>query len=240
MRKCWATNVKKLIYEKNMIPSFVDEASIKLSPTKAHSFKGTKPIKQNNLSQISISIIIWTIPFAGFVFEIRQFGYTAPAYTRFILRGNHIVNTLILSPNSEIFTIQDNNIPHKARFTEDFLPNIKISLLNSVEYSPELNGVAENMFKFVKTDDLYNILSSCKNSPEERIEATKQYVFKLLESFNEEKMKSSFIHWLKVLDHCEEGIPLCSEILRCERDEYFELIHNIKSHISVERKEKKK
>ena len=238
MRKCWAIHVKKLIYEKKMIPSFVDEASVKLLPTKAHSFKGTRPLKQNNLSQISISIIIWTIPFAGFVFEIRQFGYTAPAYTRFILRGNHIVNTLILSPNAELFTIQDNNIPHKAKFTENFLPNINISLLNSVEYSPELNGVAENMFKFIKTDDLYNVLSACKNSAEERIEATKQYVFKLLESFNEEKMQSSFIHWLKVLDHCDEGMPLDSEILISEKEEYFEVVRNIKSNILVERKEK--
>ena len=236
MRICWAKQIKHLIYDLKFIPTFIDESSIKLRFSKGHALIGAHISQQSNLSQIGLSLIIWTIPFIGFIFEVRQYGYTAAAYSKFLVFSNHFINTIIFNSKTKFFMIQDNNGPHKTDFTKEIIGKINLTVINNVEYSPECNGVAENMFKVVKIDELYTLLANCANNAEIRIKTVKDFISSKLQEHLEDNPETSFKHWLYTLDKCEEGYPLDNiEYIPKDEEKYNHIIEELKMQITVER-----
>ena len=163
MRVVWAKFMKNLIYNEKYLPSFIDESSIKLKTGKGYSLVGVQSFRLSNLSLKSMSICTWTIPFYGFILSYYYiyiymrsgFQVIHPLYSNFLIKGNHLLRNAIVAPDIKLLTIQDNNPPHKTDMVYETFKTINMPFVNTVEYSCELNEVAENMFKVIKIEDLY-------------------------------------------------------------------------------------
>ena len=234
MRKYWAKNVKNLIYNESFFPTFVDECGIRDGKIKGRNITGiTITQKSHMYANGNITLGLWCLPFIGRVFEVRQYGYTAPAYAGFILRGSHIIKNIALHPDMKMFVVQDNCSIHKNNSPIQSFNIANLPSIPTIQYSPELNGVVENAFKGIKTDELYNILNKA-TSFQQKIDQIQNYLIHKFQNEDENAMKASLKHWLAILDECEEGYPLTGQLhIKPDDEKYEKVIKNFKKKIKI-------
>ena len=233
LRVFWAQKVKMLIYERGYFPMFIDETSIIMKITHGYAKKNTLPQKLGSVRTENISLIIWVIPLVGVIFSLKQYSFTIPSYTSFILQGNIIARNAIFNSQSNIFMIQDNCTPHKWAGMKDIFEIVNLPFVNTVPYSPELNYLAENMFNVLKSDDLRLAIDQ-GTTIEEKIQKARECIINELISY-QGMMEEQLRHWLFILDEVEKGKSLNQKMHCQDPEKYNEIINNLKSRIITNR-----
>ena len=111
---------------------------------------------------------------------------------------------------------------------------INMPFVNTVEYSCELNEVAENMFKVIKIEDLYLQIKNFKRITQEEVQKIKDFITNRFKDYTPKKIENSFRKWLHILDNCEKGLPLAEiKYPNTNIESHDKLINYIKSSVFI-------
>ena len=218
-RVLWANVIKNIKIDPNVLLCFVDEASVAVGKrNKAYGFCSIRPCVNTSLRSKSLSVLSCVIPNIGPICRWFKGAVHNDQYAQFLKDIVFVMRAFICNEHTQLCIIQDNCAIHKTKKVYEMAKLLKINLINTVPYSPQLNLPAENMFAQLKNNSLYKFKAKevevFDTQPVTR--HFKMSIVSLIDQWDE-YMKTSYTYqstanvfgaWLKVLEECSEGNPL--------------------------------
>lgn len=156
-RAAWSSIILEIINDENVVPAFLDEATIIAfrEKQKSYSFIGMSPTIRNKGNTI-LSVISMAIPYFGLIYRFINGEITSQDHVSFLKDSSDFIKNHMNKKCIEIIVFEDNTPIHNDEINNEEIDQLKITVLPISPGSSSLNHVIGQYLSFIKTSVFVN------------------------------------------------------------------------------------
>lgn len=154
-RSAWCSIINDLLNSHDVLPVFIDEASIIACGSKKNSYSYVQIVPNINSKNTILSIFVMAIPNYGLIYKFKNGSINFKDHVKFINDSVMIIRKYIAN-DVEIVAFEDNTQIHNDDSVDVTMDKLKITILPIPFYSSALNCIIGNYLSILKTKIFVN------------------------------------------------------------------------------------